>query len=164
MPSPVKKPAPRAALNTLADFPPPFHLAHHPIYLLPYEACDGIYAGKTDCKYLSVGRAQYDPSKSKLSVKTLRYTESERWSRMSEELPAHRACDLVLLLALTYAASRQNRGEITVPAGTFQGQDEELTLTSLAEYPQVFDDHDVESQIIVDRLYKLKEVLNSVLP
>ncbi len=161
MVSPVKKPASKAALNTLVDFPPPFHLAHKPIYLLPYEACDGIYAGNTDCKYLSVGLAQYNPAE--LSVKSLRYTKSERWSRMSEELPAHRVCDLVLLLALTYASSKQNRCEISVPAGTFHGQDEEITLNCLAEHPQVFCENEEESQIIVKRLYQLKETLNSVL-
>ena len=52
--------------------PDPRHLKHRPVVLLRYAQHDGIYAGDTDCKYLSLGWAQWDPCI--LSAKTLRHT------------------------------------------------------------------------------------------
>lgn len=73
-------------------------LKHKPVYLLPYYNYDGPYAGETDCIFLSLGWAQYDPRS--VSVKTLRYIQKpdqrDRWSRQSEELPIHRAVDAVI--------------------------------------------------------------------
>ena len=69
--------------------PYPNNLKHQPVFLLPYEIHDGPFAGETDCKFLSVGWAQYDPPAGQprgLSVKTLRYTGT-KWSRQSENCP-----------------------------------------------------------------------------
>jgi hypothetical protein len=96
--------------------PDPYSLKHKPVFLLPYEEHDGPFARETDCKFLSVGWAQYDPGG--ISVKTLRHTDI-KWSRQSEELPIHRAIDLVLLLA---NAVRVGGGRIEFPAGTLENQ------------------------------------------
>ena len=104
--------------------PYPDNAKHKAVFALPYEEFDGPYAGKSDCKYLTVGWAQYDPGM--VSVKTLRHS-GERWSRQSEELPVHRAVDAVLLLA--YCVFKSSEQGVTLPAGTFEGQKEPLTLS-----------------------------------
>lgn len=81
----------------MSEAPDPRSLRHRPLVLLDYAAHDGFYpADRTDCRFLSLGWAQYDPRE--LSVKTLRHT-GDRWSRQSEELPLHRCLDAALLIA-----------------------------------------------------------------
>lgn len=100
------------------------YLKHRPVVLLPYAAHDGMYAGDTDCVYLSLGWAQWDPRT--LALKTLRHT-GERWSRQSEELPLHRILDEALLIA---AAVGQGKGaeSVTLAAGTLEQQDQAKQL------------------------------------
>ena len=85
-----------------ADYVPseplPQHLIHKPVYALPYEYFDGIYAGNTDTKYISIGLSQWDPDE--VSVKTMRYTGT-RWTRLAEEMPLHRVLDLAILICKT---------------------------------------------------------------
>ena len=101
----------------------PDHAKHQAMFVLPYEKLDGPYAGKTDCKYLTVGWAQYDHRK--ISVKTHRHS-GKRWSRQSEEMPVHRSVDAVLLLLFSlFKGSEQG---VTIPAGTFEGQASDLKL------------------------------------
>ena len=108
--------------------PNPFTLKHRPVLLLPYEKHDGPYAGNTDCLYLSVGWAQYEPRA--ISVKSLRHTGPNdpegRWSRQSEELPIHRALDLALLAA--NAVRVANGQPITLLGGTLENQPEPMHL------------------------------------
>ena len=108
--------------------PDPFTLKHRPVVLIPYDRYDGPYAGDTDCLYLSVGWAQYDPRA--VSVKSLRHTgpnePAGRWSRQSEELPVHRAIDLTLLAAIALQATAE--GEAEVSPGTFENQPEPIRV------------------------------------
>ncbi|MCL2502644.1 MAG: DUF6530 family protein [Bacteroidales bacterium] len=72
------------------------HIKHKPITFVDnYDQLDGIYAGKTDAKYLSVGTAQY--GNTQISAKVLRHT-GQQWSPQSEELPLHRVFDLCTLI------------------------------------------------------------------
>lgn len=75
----------------------PTHLSHKPIVAVnDYERIDGKFKNDTDVVGLSVGLAQYDGVD--ISAKVWRYiTDSERWSRQSEELPLHRVLDLAIL-------------------------------------------------------------------
>ncbi len=100
------------------------YLKHRPVVLLPYAAHDGMYAGDTDCVYLSLGWAQWDPRT--LALKTLRHT-GERWSRQSEELPLHRILDEALLIA---SAVGQGKGaqSVTLAADTLEQQDQPKQL------------------------------------
>jgi hypothetical protein len=82
----------------------------------------------TNAIYLSVGRVQY--AGDQLSAKTFRHTE--RWSRMSEELPLHRVCDLALWIALTLFSQTS---DIHVEPGTFYQQDQGFTVKNLADGP-----------------------------
>ena len=76
------------------DFPD--HIAHKPIFLVPYHAHDAAREenGDTDAQFISVGWAQWDDEAT--SAKVVRYS-GERWSRQSEELPLTRVVDLALL-------------------------------------------------------------------
>lgn len=77
----------------------PTHLKHKPILeVAGYNEIDGPYnSEKTDAKALSLGLAQWnDAGETDLSVKTWREVDG-RWSRLSEELPIHRALDLATL-------------------------------------------------------------------
>jgi Family of unknown function (DUF6530) len=105
--------------------PDPRSLKHKPIVLLPYEQYDGEYASDTDCLYLSLGWAQYDPRK--ISLKSMRHT-GDKWSRLSEELPVHRVVDCATLLALTIEATRKGGKTVVLPVGTLEHQDGEISL------------------------------------
>ncbi len=143
----------------------PFSLKHRPVYLLPYEAHDGLYKNVTDCKYLSIGLAQYDPRA--LSVKTLRHT-GDKWSRQSEEMPAHRAIDLVALLAFALEAqnSRGNNG-VEIPADFLENQSEPIGIENSADNALkrgIFADNlageSEAANLVRRRLGKLREVLD----
>src|SRR5579859_502846 len=109
-----------------SDTPDLGRVKHAPIFLVPYAAHDGPYAGNTDCLFLSLGWAQYDPRSA--SLKTLRYTGS-KWSRQSEELPLHRVADLAILLvrALRHMAGPKLDG-LQLPPGTLENQPEEMLI------------------------------------
>lgn len=141
----------------------PQHLAHKPVYALPYEIFDGEYAGDTDAKYLTVGLAQYDSDK--VSMKVMRHvTESNRWSRESEETPIHRVIDLSILLAKVLFDPRN--GTINIPANTFQNQRSELiiipeqrTYGEMASYNAYLSEN---SEQMKARFNKLADVLNTL--
>ena len=108
----------------------PRSLQHRPVVLLDYENHDGPNAGNTDCRYISIGWAQYDQrelDQRELSVKTLRHT-GERWSRQSEELPIHRCLDATLLIASTIAQINEATDEITLEAEVLEHQDSPLHI------------------------------------
>lgn len=139
----------------------PHSLSHQPAFLLAYEGLDGPYADDTDCKYLSVGLAQYDARS--VSVKILRHT-GKKWSRQSEEMPVHRACDLVALVALTLEAECETgSGVIRVPPGFFENQKEPIALAISALLPEPKRDafkRKITDDLVRRRLGKLWEVLD----
>ena len=144
---------------TMLNFPPPLHLKHRPVAMLPYEAFDGRYAGETDAKYLSLGLAQWNNSDAihpDMSVKVWRYPDN-KWSRMSEELPLHRVVDLCLLLVKVLSA---NTGPVMIPANTFENQTEPLELNMLEDLPGGFEE---QKQRVLRRLRKLRETLEATL-
>jgi hypothetical protein len=141
--------------------PLPQHLAHRPVYALPYEKFDGIYIGDTDTYYLSVGLSQWDSDE--VSVKTMRHPGG-KWSRQSEEIPLHRAVDAVIFLAKVIFDQRNGRVEI--PRGTFENQDAGISITAeartygeMSSYNAFLDRH---YELIKDRLNVLSNVLNSL--
>jgi hypothetical protein len=153
--------------HTLSQYPPPLWLSHHPVWLFPYEQFDGIYADHTDCKYLSIGAAQFDEST--LSAKTLRYID--RWSRQSEELPLHRLVDLTLWLTLTLFAP-DAPANVRVAPGTFAGQDEHFVASYIPQSAEFAKREEAVTQflggkgqsgshyeLVRARLTKLKETL-----
>jgi hypothetical protein len=103
--------------------PDPYTLKHHVLYLIDYRHHDGFYpANDTDCLYISLGWAQYDAQE--LSVKTMRHT-GEKWSRLSEELPLHRAIDATSLIATALETSSNSENtSICFPANFFENQPE----------------------------------------
>jgi hypothetical protein len=84
----------------------PKHLKHKPILVADsYDNKDGQYAGQTDCKALSIGKAQWDNSE--ISAKIWRHS-GKRWSRQSEEMPLHRCFDLCILALSAYLQDGSN--------------------------------------------------------
>lgn len=138
----------------------PVRLKHKPVALLPYEAHDGPYAGDTDCRYLSVGWAQYDPRT--LSAKALRYTNG-RWSRQSEELPLHRAIDLTALIVKALQASLGS-GQIDIAPDTLEHQDGPASLTLNCGTPEerALFDALIQDPLIQRRLAKLADALSEL--
>jgi hypothetical protein len=141
--------------------PDPHSLRHKPVFLLPYAAHDGRYAGNTDCLFLSLGWAQYDPRSA--SLKTMRHTGA-KWSRQAEEIPLHRAVDLVILLA---AAMRAMTGDyvntIQFKPGTFENQPEGLMIQAGAT---PIESKALGAEIMGDtvrrRLGSLRKILNEL--
>lgn len=140
------------------NLPDPRSLKHHPVVLLHYENHDGPYAGDTDCQYITIGWAQYDPRE--LSVKTLRHT-GERWSRQSEELPIHRCLDATMLIAATIAQINDATDEITLEAGVLEKQDSPLHIP--IETRNAIDHnnfkHKLNDPLLLRRLSKLANIL-----
>jgi hypothetical protein len=145
------------------DSPNLERVKHKPVFLVPYAGYDGPYAGATDCLFLSLGWAQYDPRSA--SLKTLRHSGS-KWSRQSEEIPLHRAVDLVIMLA---HAMRSMLGPhlntINFPAGTFENQTAGVLIqsgavSSVAE-GEAFG-REMTSKLVRRRLSKLRDVLNEL--
>lgn len=140
------------------DLPNPRKLRHRPVVLLPYAEHDGPFdAEKTDCKYISLGWAQYDQDQ--LSVKILRYT-GNRWSRQSEELPLHRCLDAALLIATT-VAQVDGANSIDIGAGTLERQDQGRQLPIEANDRRDRDNFGrrLEAPVLLERLRKLADTL-----
>jgi len=104
----------------MSRFSVPTHLDHKPIYVITdYNNIDGPYpANTTDAQHLSLGVSQW--SANELSVKVLRHS-GNRWSRQSEELPPHRAIDLVSLLTVAYGYYKSGtpRNKSTIQSDNF---------------------------------------------
>ena len=122
------------------ESPDPYNLKHQPVFLLPYQEHDGPFAGDTDCKFLSVGWAQYNQRA--ISVKTLRHTGT-KWSRQSEEMPIHRVIDLALLLV---SAVRSVGGRIELPAGTLENQSGAVTIA--AKHADAAEERDFRRELL----------------
>lgn len=101
----------------------PTHLEHRPRWALPYEKFDGHYIGNTDMRWMSVGLAQYNGAE--VSLKTFRHS-TQRWTRQAEELPLYRLFDGALFSL--FAIFDSESGRLTVPAGTFEGQTEDIVI------------------------------------
>lgn len=99
----------------------PDHIAHKPVYLVPYHDHDPGREGNTDAQYLSVGWSQWDNNE--LSAKVVRHT-GERWSRQSEELPLARLVDLTMLTALAFGEESLTRLE----PNTLQNQSQAIDV------------------------------------
>lgn len=138
--------------------PDPFSLKHKPVVLLPYAQHDGEYAANTDCLYLSLGWAQYDPRK--ISLKTMRHT-GEKWSRQSEEMPLHRVVDSAILLARAIEASNGSRKSVVLPPGTLEHQKGAINLPM---EKQTANDSgllktQLEDSALIERLSRLTDTL-----
>jgi hypothetical protein len=141
----------------------PDNLKHKPMYALPYEKFDGIYAGDTDTKYITVGISQWSPYE--VSVKTMRYDDKhQKWTRQAEEMPLHRAIDVTLFL--TKVVFDQQNGRVDIPANTFFRQASDISITSearsngeMASYYAFLSEH---SELLKERLRGLSDVLNSL--
>lgn len=137
----------------------PQHLGHKPVYALPYEHFDGMYASKTDTKYISIGLSQWDPDH--VSIKTMRHT-GKKWTRQAEELPLHRVIDMTLFLAKVLFD--QQNGRVNIPAKTFLNQDSDISITpetrsygEMASYNAFLAEN---SRLLKDRINALIDVLN----
>ena len=170
MSGPLAKPTAETSM-TVHDFTPPTWLKHQPIFMLPYAPFDAPDPNKnadgnaaaTDAKYLSIGLAQWNEKGGPhdLSAKVWRYPlDTKKWSRQSEELPLHRLADLCTLLVKTFFQKHSTSAvapTAVVPAGTFEGQHENLELRRMAEVP---DDFGKQSARVKERLRRLRDELN----
>ncbi len=139
----------------------PQHLDHKPVYALPYQSFDGIYAGDTDIRYISLGIAQYDGDS--VSIKTMRHTGG-KWSRQSEELPLHRPIDMTLFLAKVIFDVAN--GTVDIPSGTLINQTSDIPITQeqrsygeMASYNQFLSQN---KDLLQERLNSLRDVLNDL--
>lgn len=100
----------------------PDHIAHKPVFVVPYFDLDTWWAGDTDAQFITLGWSQWDHRE--LSAKVVRRSE-KRWSRQSEELPLPRVIDLAILSALAYA---EGDNLVQIPAGTFENQSTAISV------------------------------------
>lgn len=102
--------------------PFPHHIAHSPVYGLPYNAHDPENEGNSDVHWMSIGWSQWDDDEP--SAKIVRHS-GQRWSRQSEEIPVARLVDLTALLAKVYQG---NADKITFAPGFFEKQVETISI------------------------------------
>jgi len=136
-------------------------LKHHPMFLLRYAELDGPDPTDTDCRFMSLGWAQYNQRDA--SLKILRHT-GDRWSRQSEELPLHRVIDGTILLveamrSLDRDGHEYHLNDIKVDADTFSNQDRELYITAGHESPDAFA-RQLTAPTLLGRLATLRRKLN----
>ena len=136
-------------------------LKHKPIVLLPYADHDGEFPENSDCKFLSIGWAQWNQRE--LSVKVLRYT-GERWSRQSEEIPLHRCLDAALLIATAVEQAAKGEQQVSLDAGVLEHQQQAIDMP--IETRDRLEQEEFATKLISDlllrRLGKLFNALNSL--
>ncbi len=138
------------------DFPD--QISHTPVFLVPYFYHDPGNEGNTDAQYISVGWSQWDDDQP--SAKVVRYAESGRWSRQSEELPLARLIDLTILTALAYG---RGAGFTTLDTGLLRNQDQPIDVA----YGSKRDRQGMvealrEDATLRDRIRKLRDVLQEI--
>ena len=126
----------------------PQHLSHKPIIAVnDYDGIDGIYAGNSDAKALSIGEAQYDDTQ--ISLKVWRKPGTQ-WSRQSEELPLHRVIDLCRLLI----------SSIAFPGGIKTTLNEEVIRPDMLN--DIEDYYNNNKPMLDNKLKELKKLLNDL--
>ena len=132
----------------------PDHIAHKPVYAVPYFDHDPWYAGDTDAQFITLGWSQWDHHQ--LSVKVVRHSGA-RWSRQSEELPLPRALDLAILIALAY---HKGDGLVQMDAGTLEHQGAPLPVAHGSKRDRAAATRALrEDEIMKTRLTALLDVL-----
>ncbi len=130
----------------------PEHLAHKPIIVVnDYDIKDGIYAGHSDAKALSIGQAQYDADE--IAAKIFRHTGT-RWSRQSEEMPIHRTLDLTILILGSMLISSTTEGAIT-------NLDE--VVISPERLQEISDYYEKNKKTLRPRLKEMKNLLDKLI-
>lgn len=130
----------------------PKHLKHKPILVADnYDKNDGKYANRTDCKALSIGKAQWDNNE--ISAKIWRHS-GKKWSRQSEEMPLHRCFDLCILTLSAYLQdedeyNKTNLGEKIVNKDDFKKikkyvEGNTHLMTRIGELKRVLDKYDAK--------------------
>lgn len=130
----------------------PKNLSHTPIISVgDYDKIDGKYANDTDAMALSIGQAQYDHSD--ISLKVWRYSNDEKWSRQSEELPIHRNLDLTILFLISLLLSESESPQSMFLKG-FSIDQPELIQSIRNEY---------NGSHLEPRLREIQTLLNKIL-
>lgn len=152
-----------------ADQALPQNLSHKPMFAVPYQDFDGFWQKKdTDIRYISVGLAQYNLEE--VSIKTMRYVQDKKrgiakWTRQAEELPPHRAIDMVTVAAKVFLDSENDH--VNFPKETFIRQDtSDINVTrehranwEIENYSNFMDEN---IDMIKDRFNKLYDILNQL--
>ena len=152
-----------------ASQPLPQNLAHKPIYAIPYQDFDGLWGKEhTDIRYISVGLAQYNIEE--VSIKTMRYVQDKKrgiakWTRQAEELPPHRAIDMVTVAAKVFLDSENNH--VNFSRATFIRQDtSEINITrehraswEIENYSNFLEEN---IEMLKDRFNKLYDILSQL--
>lgn len=123
-------------------------MQHKPIIAVnDYDKKDGQYAPNSDAKALSIGQAQYDENE--ISAKVFRHT-GNNWSRQSEELPIHRAIDLVIFIVASMQSTPNKQK-------SFSSLKE--TVINTARHQELLDYYQSNKKILQPRLDELKKLL-----
>lgn len=127
----------------------PTHLQHKPIVAVDnYASKDGVHAGNTDARALSIGQAQYDEDD--FSAKVFRHTGGS-WSRQSEELPLHRVLDLAILLATILKRQSPAQSSLSTSLSEF--------VVDPDRYSDLIDYIQANHAVFMPRLQELKSLL-----
>jgi len=128
----LEKPTSETA-EVLNDYPPPLHLQHSPIWMMPLAPFDGPEPKDTDAMYLGAGLGGWRDGNNPLSMKIFRF--NTRWSRQAEDTPMHRAVDQCILMASVVRAEQARADRLEIPAGLFEHQKQPMVLKRQIKTP-----------------------------
>jgi hypothetical protein len=135
----------------------PDHIAHTPVYVVPYHALDPWQPNDTDAHFITLGWSQWDGDE--LSAKVVRRSD-KRWSRQSEELPLPRVIDLAILIGLAFG---EEDGLVQIEAGTFENQTAPIKVAHGSKRDRMAATNDLRSdEIMKSRLTALYNVLKPI--
>lgn len=132
----------------------PHWLKHKPIVTVGYEKKDEAH----DAKYLSIGRSTWSPED--YSAKVWRKSETDRWSRQSEDLPLWRVLDLATLLVAVINGKQSNLEEFVQDPNSIEDLNEfikdnmELFSPRVAELKKMLETKDlIETEDSVPNIF-----------
>ncbi len=135
----------------------PDHIAHTPVYVVPYFAHDPGRPNDTDAQFITVGWSQWDDDEP--AAKVVRHS-GQRWSRQSEELPLGRLVDLTILAAMAFG---EGSSFTRVEKGVFENQKEVIDVAHGSKRDRAALDAMLKSDATLKRRFReLFRVLKSI--
>ncbi|MEY2927116.1 MAG: hypothetical protein RL367_1593 [Pseudomonadota bacterium] len=137
------------------DFPD--HIAHKPVYVVPYFDHDYSEECDRDAQFITVGWPQWGDDEP--SAKIVRHS-GQRWSRQSEELPLTRLVDLAILTAMVFG---QGHNLTKIEPDAFESQPEPSDVAFGSKRDRIFLSEELKSDELLKRRFRKPfEILNEI--
>lgn len=135
----------------------PDHIAHKPVYVVPYFEHEPESAHDTDAQFITVGWSQWNADEP--SAKVVRHS-GQRWSRQSEELPLSRLIDLTILTAM---ALGEGSSLTKIEPNVFENQNRSIDVAYGSKRDRTYLADELKSSVVLKRRFReLYRVLHKI--